>query len=291
VASSALRKKLNAVEVPKSNGLGAGDLAAGVIEQIEEDRVKAYAGNLAYRGLFAIFAMLILLFSLLGIFQAEHLVEAALERLSDVLPDPVKESFEKQILDQTQGESPGQAPALRALIAILGSIYGLSAMARGVIDAMNVMHSVEEKRPFWKRQGMSIVMAAVVMIMLVTALLTVVIGPTLDPLFRVARWPLVVALVLLAYALVYYYAPSVKESFRLLTHGSVIAVPLWVIFSLAFSFYVDRFGNFEETYGALAGLVVLLLYMFVSAFILLIGAEVNHVVARHQGRKQPAPAD
>lgn len=101
---------------------------------------------------------------------------------------------------------------------------------------------------------------------------------------------MLLVLVLLAYAMVYYFAPSVEERFRFVSHGSVIAVPVWALFSFGFSFYVEKYGEFGETYGPLAGVIVLLLYMFISSLILLVGAEVNHVIARHQGRKQPEPS-
>lgn len=286
-----LRDAADRITIPKSNGLGAGDLVKDVVAQIDEDNVKAHAGNLAYRSLFAMFAVLILLFSVLGIFQAQNLVDRMVNQMQGFLPDPVTRILENQVLDQAEQSAPERAPALRGIFAILGSLYGLSALARGVIDAMNAMYRVEEKRPFWKRQSMSIVIALFVLALLIGAVLLVAVGPRLDPLFRVARWPVLLALVLLSFALVYYFGPSVKERFRFLSHGSIIMLPIWIAFSLLFTLYIDRFSDFEQTYGPLAGIVVLLLYVFVSSLILLTGAEVNHVVARHVGRSKPEPAD
>lgn len=283
-------KKVASWKVPKTSGLGAGDLVREVVEQIDEDRMKAHAGNLAYRGLFSIFAVLILIFAVLAVFEARNLVDRMLDQMSGFLPDPVMNVLDNQVVDQAADTSSRRAPAARVVLAILGSIYGLSALARGVIDAMNAMYRVDEKRPFWKRQSMSVAMAAVVLLLLLGALALVAIGPRLDPLFRIARWPLLVGLVLLSFSLVYYFAPAVEERFRFLSHGSVIALPVWLVFSLLFTLYVDRFGDFQQTYGSLSGIIVLLLYMFVSSFILLLGAEVNHIVARHEGRKRPPRA-
>lgn len=279
------------MSIPLSDGLTIGTLVREVARRVEEDRVKAFAGNLAYRGLFAIFAVLVLTFAILGIFDSQRLVTDMLDQMSGFMPDEVRTSLEDQIIGPAARSSPDNAPNLRAALAILGALYGLSALARGVIDAMNAMYDVDEGRPFWKRQIASIVMATVVLAMLIAALVLVAVGPTFAPVLRVLRWPILLVLALGAFALTYAYAPSVKERFRTLSHGSVLVLPLWVVFSLGFSFFVERYGSFKSAYGSLAGVIVLLLYMFISSLIILVGGEINQVVASHTGRDEPEPVE
>ena len=284
-------ERAGGLEIPWADGLTAGKLVREVVRRIEDDRIKAFAGNLAYRGLFAVFAILVLTFSALGIFDAEDLVTKMLDQMSGFIPDPVRASLESQVIKPAAGSSPHHAPNVRGALAIIGALYGLSAMARGVIDAMNAMYDVDEGRPFWKRQIASVLMAAVVLALLMAALVLVAVGPRLEPVLRVLRWPLLLGLVLFAFALTYAYAPSVKERFRTVSHGSVLVLPIWVIFSAGFAFFVERYGSFERSYGSLAGIVVLLLYMFISSLIILVGGEVNQVVAKHTGRDEPEPVE
>lgn len=270
------------------------DLVGRVVDQVRRDHLKSFAGNLAYRGLFAIFAVLVLVFSLLRVFDAVHLVEVFLDQLSPAIPESMMDALRDQILATTREASP-EAFGLAAAASFVAALYGLSATARGVIDALNVMYEVQERRPFLKRYVASILLALVIILLLLAAVLLVVLGPAvervasvvgLDPIFRIlwdiARWPLLLALVLLAFAITYFSAPAVKLPFRWVSHGSIVALALWAVFTFGFALYVDSFGSFGATYGTLAGVIVLLLYMFFASFILLLGAEVNDVVHRHQ---------
>lgn len=283
-------EQARAIEVPRAEGLRFGELVREVAERVNQYRLKAYAGNLAYRGLFAVFAVLVLTFAVLSIFDARELVRRMLDQMAGFLPDPVHGALERQMLRPVADSAPGRAPALRVAASVAGALYGLSALARGVIDAMNAMYDVDERRPFWKRQLASVAMSAGVLVMLIGALVLVALGPQVGIVLRILRWPALLGLVLVSYALIYAFAPSVKERFRTFSHGAVLALPLWTLFTLGFTQFVDRYSRFEQTYGSLAGIVVLLLYMFISALILLLGASVNHVVAQRSGRKAPEPS-
>lgn len=276
--------------VPGTKGLKVGAMLKRVIREIDEDHLRAYAGNLAFRGLLAIFGAMIILFSVLGIFGAKDLVDSLVRQVSSIVPQPAIEAIRGQVLTTAkESSSPsGFYPAL----ALLGALYTLAATARGVIDGLNSMMDIEEKRPLVKRALVSISMALVVIVMLVTALLLIVAGSkfgeaaaqslglsqSFSIFFRILRWPALAALVLLAYALVYYFAPAEKVDFKAVSHGSLIALPLWLAGSKLFAVVVESFGEFEETYGALAGVVVLMLYIFFSSYILFIGGEINQVV-------------
>jgi membrane protein len=162
-----------------------------------------------------------------------------------------------------------------------------------VMEAMNVMYEVEEARPFWKQALISVFLSLGVAALLLFALVLVVFGPEiggaiadvvgLGYVFQIAwnvvQWPVLLFLVVLAFALVYYYAPDVEQQFRWISPGSIVAVVAWLLFSLAFSLYVE-FGSFDA-YGSIAGIIILMLYIYYSAFIMLIGAQLNQVIEEH----------
>lgn len=288
--------RLAGARIPQSHGLTLGQLVSQTIHQGRDDNMRVYAGNLAFRGLFALFAVAVLVLSILELFQAKQLMGTLIDQLSGVIPEPAVKALREQIIESSDKASDGNAA--RTIATLAAAVWALSTTARGVIKAMNEMYEVEETRTFLKRFGMSLVMSVVVIALFVLALLNVVVGPDIGEaigsaigaggwfrtMWRFLRWPVLVLLVTLGYALVYYFAPAVKERFRLVTHGTIVALPLWLAFTLGFSFYANTVGDFGR-YGGLAGVVVLILYMFFSSLILLLGAQINDVVRRHEGRK------
>lgn len=291
--------------IPAAGGLRLGRLLERLIAQLRDDHIRAHAGHLAFRGLFSIFAALIVTLALLAVFQARELVDTLLQRLSPAVPQAIIEALRDQILATTM-ESTQRALSVGTIASVLAALYGLSATARAVIDALNTMYDVDERRPFIARFVTSLVMAFAVIGLLIAALLLVAVSPAVgaelaakvglegpfEMVWSIARWPLLIGLVLLAYALVYTHAPAVHVPFRLITHGSVTALVGWLLFSFVFSIYVDNFGSFNATYGTIAGIAVLLLYMYFASFIMLIGAEINDIVQRHvQSRQGPPGSD
>lgn len=285
--------------MPRSNGMGLGDLVDELLLQAREDQIRAHAGNLAFRGLFAVFALLILAFSLLGVFGARSLITDLIEQLSGPLPNPVIRVLREDIFNSTRSAA-SQGVTVHTTTAVLASLYGLAATARAVIDGMNVVYEVNETRSFLRRSLLATAMALVVLILFLSATVLFLLGPRiganlfallgLEDLARsvliAGRWIVLVALLLLLYALVYWSAPAKSLRFHILSHGSITALTLWLTFTFIFSFYVEVFGSYSATYGALAGVALLLLYMFFSSFILFVGAEINDILSRHRGAGQ-----
>ena len=157
------------------------------------------------------------------------------------------------------------------------------------------MYEIEEDRPFWKQLLISIFLSLGVAALLLCALVLVVFGPEiggavadsvgLGSIFQITwtivQWPVLIFLVVFAFALVYYYAPDVEQRFRWISPGSIVSVLMWLLFSLAFAVYVERSGSFNATYGSLAGIAILMLYIYYSAFIMLVGAQLNQVIEEH----------
>jgi membrane protein len=299
-------RKGNQAEVPVAENLGLVDFFKLTFKEVSEDHVMAFAGNLTYKALFAIFPFFTFLLSLLGLFNADELVDTMINRLSGVMPQSAVGFIEKQLLGITQSQAES-AFTLGAIISIALALWGVSGAFRSVMEAMNVMYEVEEDRPAWKKYGISIFISLAVILLMLTALGLVVFGSTVgggladvvglgsifQAVWSIAQWPVLALVVLFAFALVYYFAPAAKQKWRWISPGSILAFVFWLAFSLLFSLYVANFSSYNETYGSLAGVIILMLYIYYSAVIMLIGAEMNQVIEWHipggkdEGEKVP----
>ena len=283
----------NEVPVPMTGQrLGLAELLKRTAKEIQEDHLAAFAGNLTYKGLFALFPFFVFLLSLLGLFGAPDLLQTLIEQARGVLPQGAIDFLESQLLGIAGNKAQG-AFTVGALVSILLALWGVSGAFRSVMEAMNVMYEIEEARPFWKQLLISVFLSLGVAALLLFALVLVVFGPEIggavadvvglgyvfEVVWNVVQWPVLLFLVVLAFALVYYYAPDVEQRFRWISPGSIVAVVAWLLFSLAFSLYVE-FGSFDA-YGSIAGIIILMLYIYYSAFIMLVGAELNQVVEEH----------
>jgi membrane protein len=299
-------QKGNQAEVPVAENLGLVEFFKLTFKEVSEDHVMAFAGNLTYKALFAIFPFFTFLLSLLGIFNAEDLVNTMLNKAQGVLPPGAFRFVENQLLSITQSQAES-AFTFAAIISILLALWGVSGAFRSVMEAMNVMYEVEEDRPAWKKYAISIFISLAVIALMLSALVIVVFGSTLggglaevvglgsvfQTVWSIVQWPILAFVVLFAFAVVYYFGPAAKQKWRWISPGSVLAFFFWLVFSVLFSFYVGNFGSYNETYGSLAGVILLMLYLYYSAVIMLIGAEMNQVIEWHipdgkdEGEKVP----
>ncbi len=299
-------EKGNQAEVPLTQDLGLVDFFKLTSKEVSEDHVSAFAGNLTYKTLFAIFPFFTFLLSLLGLFNAKSLVNSMIDYLSGVMPESAATFIEDQLLSITQSQAES-AFTLSAIISIALALWGVSGAFRSIMEAMNVMYEVEEDRPFWKVYGLSIFMSLAVIILMLGAFGIVIfggsvggglagaigLGSVFQTVWSIVQWPIVACIVLFTFALIYYFAPAAKQKFSWISPGAVLAFVFWLIFSLLFSFYVGNFGSYSATYGSLAGVIILMLYIYYSALIMLVGAEMNQVIEWHipggkdEGEKVP----
>jgi membrane protein len=287
-------QKGNQAEVPLARGLGFVDFFKLTFKEVSEDHVSAFAGNLTYKTLFAIFPFFTFLLSLLGLFNATSLVNDMIDFLSGVMPGSATQFIKTQLLSITQSQAES-AFTLGAIISIALALWGVSGAFRSIMEAMNVMYEVEEDRPFWKVYGLSIFMSLAVIILMLSAFGMVVFGGSVggglagviglgnvfETVWSIVQWPIVACIVLFTFALIYYFAPAAKQKFTWISPGAVLAFAFWLLFSLLFSFYVGNFGTYSASYGSLAGVIILMLYTYYSALIMLIGAEMNQVIEWH----------
>jgi membrane protein len=285
----------NEVPIPMTRRrLGLVEFFKRTAKEINEDHLAAFAGNLTYKGLFALFPFAVFLLSLLGLFGAPDLLNSLIEQARIVLPNDVVGLLEDQLLSIAGTRAEGAFTA-GAIVSLLLALWGVSGAFRSVMEAMNVMYEIEEDRPFWKVYGISVFLSLGVAALLITALVLVVFGPGIggaiadvvglgyvfELVWNIVKWPVLIGIVLFAFALVYYFAPAAEQRFRYVSPGSIMAVTMWLLFSLLFRLYVENFGSYSATFGSFAGIIILMLYIYYSSFIMLVGAEMNQVIEEH----------
>jgi membrane protein len=285
----------NEVPIPMTRRrLGLVEFFKRTAKEINEDHLAAFAGNLTYKGLFALFPFAVFLLSLLGLFGAPDLLNSLIEQARIVLPNDVVGLLEDQLLSIAETRAEGAFTA-GAIVSLLLALWGVSGAFRSVMEAMNVMYEIEEDRPFWKVYGISVFLSLGVAALLITALVLVVFGPEIggaiadvvglgyvfELVWNVVKWPVLICVVLFAFALIYYFAPAAEQRFRYVSPGSIMAVTMWLLFSLLFRLYVENFGSYSATFGSFAGIIILMLYIYYSSFIMLVGAEMNQVIEEH----------
>lgn len=250
--------------------------------------LPTFAAGLAYGAVFAILPMLALLVTLLGLFHAVDLVERAIEELQPVLPADVMDLVSTQLRAVAESSSDN-AIGKGALISVAVALWGASGAMRRVMEALNVVHHIEETRPYVRKMLVSFVLAIGAIIFVAVSLVVVVVGGGVaDRSFDViglgdgaaelwssVRWLVLLALTWLAIAAAYRFAPAVRQRGGIATPGTFIATIGWLGFSAAFSWYVGRLGNFDAAWGAVAGIIVLLLYVQYAGLIILVGALID----------------
>jgi membrane protein len=245
------------------------------------DQVGDVAGALTFFSILAVFPFLIFLVSLASLIIDPALAEQLTAELSSVAPPEVTTIVGGQLQSLARGGSAGLLT-----IAGVGAIWSASGGVSALIRALNRVYGVEDNRPYWKVQGLALLGTLVGAAIGLLAALVAVFAPVIAdgiggpaPTFAAwARLPVAGLLMMFVWALAYWALPDVEQKFRFITPGSVIGVLIWIAASWGFSVYVQNFGKYEATYGALAGVVVLLFWMWITSQMILLGAEVNAIL-------------
>lgn len=283
------------MQIPGLAGIGPGELGKRSVKEFLRKDMTTYAAALAYHVLFALFPFVIFLVALLGFLNIPQFFDWLVGQAQTALPQQAAGQV-VQVIRQVQGQAQGGLLSF----GIITAIWAASAGVRSLMNALNAAYDVEESRPAWKRYPLSILYTIGLAAMLIAAAGLMLIGPRvaewvagqvgLGDLFLTLwtwlRWPVSVLLLMIAVAVIYYVAPNVDQPFRFITPGSVLAVIVWILASLGFSYYVSNFGSYGATYGSLGAVVVLLFYFFISSAVLLLGAELNaEVYHARQGER------
>ena len=272
-------------------------------KRFSADQLTDRAAALTYYGILALFPGLIVLVALLGLIgQYPETTNALLEIVDKVSPGTTADTF-REPLDEIV-KAKGGAGALLG-IGLVVAIWSASGYIGAFMRALNAIHVVKERRPFWKLRPLQIVLTLGMVLALTLVLVALVItgplakavgdavglGDTAVEVWNVAKWPALVLVVMVTFALLYHTAPNVRpRKFRLVTWGSVIAVLAWLCASAGFTFYVANFGHYSTTYGSLGAVIVFLIWLWISNLALLLGAEIDIVRQQEPVTTETEPA-
>src|SRR5688500_5609179 len=266
------------------------------------DDVLNLAAQQAYYFFFALFPALLTLISSASFFPIDDLIGQVIDALARVAPPEALKIIQDQI---TEISNSGQGGILT--FAFLLTIWSSSGAMVSIISTLNAAYDITEGRPFWKVRLVAIGLTIGMAFFILVSIALVLVGPTagehlantlgMGPAFKwtwwILQWPVVLLLVATGIGLVYYFAPDAEQDWVWITPGSVVATLLWVAVSIGLKLYIAYFGNYNETYGTLAGFIVLLTWFYLSGLAILIGAELNAEIehaspyGKHVGEKVP----
>lgn len=265
-------------EIPKRGWM---DVGKRVIAEVKADHVPVIAAGVAFYAWIALIPALIAMIMVYGLVASPDTVTQQIEQLTQSL----SQSTAQVIQDPIKAATNAGGLSVGLLLSLAGVLWSASGGMDGLIKGINIAYD-EETRSFPKRRGLALLLTlgAIVGVILVFTLITVVpvllqslgLGPIVEIAIQVGRWLALLILVMVGLGILYKLAPNRDNpAFKWVSWGAVIAAVLWLLGSAAFSLYVSNFGSYNKTYGALAGVIVLNLWLFLSAFIVLLGAEIN----------------
>ena len=272
------------------------------VREFRDDNLTDWAAALTYYAVLSMFPALIVLVSVLGLL-GDSATRPLLDNIATAAPGPAQEIFTNAVegLRASQG-----AAGVLFVVGLGAALFSASGYIGAFTRASNAIYEVEEGRPFWRLRPLQIAVTVVMMLLLVISGTAVVltgglaeevggligVGDTAVSVWDVAKWPVLVLMVALMFAILYWVAPNVRHpAFRWITPGGIAAVVLWLLASAAFAFYVANFGSYNKTYGSLGGVVVFLVWLWISNIAVLLGAELDAELERGRELEAGLPAE
>jgi membrane protein len=265
----------------------------GTVKEFKDDELTDRAAALTYYGVLSLFPALLVLVSLLGI-AGRSATDQVLENLRNLAPGSARDIISDAVR-QLQGG--GGIGSIMAVVGVVLAVWSASGYVAAFIRSANAVYDMPEGRPVWKVLPVRVGVTVVLLVLAVISALIVVftgdlarragtalgIGDTALTAWSIAKWPVLVVLVTVMIALLYWAAPNVKgRGFRWITPGSVLALVIWMIASAGFAFYVANFASYNKTYGTLAGVIVFLVWLWISNIAILLGLEFDAELARQR---------
>jgi membrane protein len=267
-----------------------------------DDKLTDWAAALTYYSILSLFPAVVVLMSLVGLI-GESVTRPLVDNLRQLAPGQARDVL-VNVVHELEGKASVAGPV--AIIGLLSAMWAASGYIGGFIRASNSIYEVEEGRPVWKTIPLRLVLTLTMVVLLAVTALGVVLtggiakwlgntlgfGSTFVTVWDVAKWPVLAALVSLAIALLFWASPNVRQpGFRWLTPGSILAVLVWVVASLGFAFYVANFASYNKVYGSLAGVVVFLVWLWISNLAVLFGAEFDAELTREREIEEGHPEE
>jgi membrane protein len=265
------------------------------LTEFSEDNLTDWAAALTYYGLLALFPALIALAGIIGFFADPS---GATQTITDVVtqigPASAADTFAGPIESITSSSSTA---GIMAIVGIVVALWSASGYVGAFMRASNVIYETPEGRPIWKLRPLQMLVTLVIVVLAAVVLVALVVsGPLAEAIggaiglsdtavtvYQIAKWPILIALVMAIFAVLYYASPNVKlRGLKWVTPGSVVAVVVWILASAAFALYVANFGSYDKTYGTLGGIVVLLIWLWITNLAILFGHELNAERERRQ---------
>jgi membrane protein len=258
------------------------------VTEFSEDNMSDWAAALTYYGLLSLFPALIALVSILGLFGDPAATTKTVTQIVTKLgPSSAAQTFAGPMKSITSHRA---AAGILFFVGLGAALWSASSYVGAFMRAANVIYETPEGRPFWKLRPLQIVVTLLMIVLLAAVALGIVltgpvvsavagplgVGSTAQTIWNIAKWPVMLAAVIVMLAILYHATPNVRlPGFKWVTPGAILALVVWIVASAAFAFYVANFGSYDKTYGALGGVVVLLVWLWISNVALLLGMELN----------------
>ncbi|MER7111853.1 YihY/virulence factor BrkB family protein [Streptomyces sp. NPDC000229] len=278
-----------------------GALLKRTVKEFKDDELADRAAALTYYGVLSLFPALLVLVSLLGI-AGESATQQVMDNLEKLAPGPARDIISNAV-QQLQGN--GGVGSIMAIVGLLLAIWSASGYIAAFIRTSNAVYDMPEGRPAWKVLPLRLLLTVVLMVLAVVSALIVVftgplaqragsalgVGDTAMTVWSIAKWPVLVLLVTIMIAILYWASPNAKgRGFKWVTPGSFLALLLWMIASAGFALYVANFASYNKTYGTLAGVIVFLVWLWITNLAILLGLEFDAEMARQRAIEGGHPA-
>ena len=279
-----------------------GGVLKRTVREFKEDALTDRAAGLTYYGVLAIFPALLALVSVLGL-VGKSATEPLVDNLGKVAPGPAKEIFTTAIENLQKSQGSG---GILFILGLAGALWSASGYVAAFMRASNAIYDVEEGRPIWKKAPVRVGVTLVLVVLLAVSALAVAltgplaeqvgqvlgIGKSVVTVWDIAKWPVLLLIVSFMFAILYWASPNVKQpGFRWISPGGIVAVIVWILASAAFAFYVANFGSYNKTYGALGGVIIFLVWLWISNIAILLGAEFDAELERARRIESGHPPD
>ncbi|QYC44139.1 hypothetical protein Nocox_32840 [Nonomuraea coxensis DSM 45129] len=270
------------------------------VKEFQDDRLTDWAAALTYYAMLSIFPALLAVVSLLGVF-GQSVIGPLMDTLEPMAPGPAQEILRQALVALQEHR---QAAGFALVVSLAVALWSASGYVGAFMRASNVVYEMPEGRPIWKTLPLRLAITAALVVLMAVGAVAVVLtgglaeragdllgfGPAALTVWSFAKWPLLVAVVVVVLALLYWSAPNVRHpGFRWITPGSALAVVVWIVVSAGFAFYVANFGSYGTTYAAMGGVIVFMIWLWLSNVAVLLGVEFDAELARERaiGAGQP----
>jgi YihY family inner membrane protein len=261
-----------------------------IVPEFKDDNLPDWAAALTYYGVLSIFPAMLVIVSLVGLSGAS-ISQDLITNLGNTAPGAVKQVLVNALTELQRGRG---GASLVALAGLAVAVWSASGYVGAFMRASNSVYDVPEGRPIWKTLPIRIAVTVLTLVLLsVSAIAVVVSGPLAErageilglgsvtvTVWSIAKWPVLLVVVSFLFALLYWASPNAKHGFRWVTPGGILALVVWLVASVGFGLYVANFGSYNKTYGSLAGMIIFLVWLWVSNLAILLGAELNSELER-----------